>query len=193
VVRAALTSAGLADNLLQRTVCCAAAAEPQRQPDRGDQVNITYEATLQRTRLLLGLTDGAAVIAWADAQLLQLAVAPPALLDVSLTPASDLSAMRMALLPLAGEPEDPAAVSAVLQEVAADLVAGRRLAADTVSVLRQMRRMLPLPVAVDADLDALIDTLMLAEAGIGASVADAEQAVLAWARGQGAQLRRAAV
>ena len=155
-------------------------------------MNLKFEATLQRTRLLLGLTDGAAVIAWADERLLQLATPPSALLDVSLTPASDLSALRIALLPLAGEPEDPEAVTVVLREVAADLVAGRRRAADTVSVLRQMRRMLSLPVAVDTDLDTLIDTLMLAEAGIGASVADAQHAVLEWARGQAAQSERAA-
>ena len=155
-------------------------------------MNLKFEATLYRTRLLLGLTDGATVIAWADERLLRLATPPSALLEVSLTPASDLGALRLALLPLAGEPEDPAAVTVVLQEVAIDLVAGRRRAADTVSVLRQMRRMLALPLALDADLDSLIDTLMLAEVGIGASVADAEHAVLAWARGQAAQAERAA-
>jgi hypothetical protein len=152
---------------------------------------LTSEATLQRTRLLLGLTDGAAVVAWADAHLIEHTDVPAALVDVSLTAPSDLSALRHALLPLATEPADSASIEAVLREVATALVDGKRSASDTVNVLRQMRRMLPLPTATDEELDALVDTLMLAEAGIGATVTEAEAAVYVWAQLQQGLPRRA--
>ena len=142
---------------------------------------LTAEAGLHRTRLLLGLTTGAAVVAWADARILELADVPAALIEVAATPPDDLSALRHALLPLAPEAEVPLLVAQILQDVARDLVAGRRSPADTTTVLGQMRRMLPLPVAVDAELDELIDTLMLAEVGVGTSVPEATDAVVAWA------------
>ena len=157
-----------------------------------NSATLTSEATLQRTRLLLGLTDGAAVIAWADGHLVDHTDVPAALVDVSLTAPSDLSALRHALLPLATEPADSASIDAVLREVAVALVEGKRSASDTVNVLRQMRRMLPLPTATDEELDTLIDTLMLAEVGIGATVPEAEAAVCEWAQTQQGLPRRAA-
>jgi hypothetical protein len=142
---------------------------------------LSDEATLQRTRLLLGLTQGAAVVEWADAHILAMPTVPEALLELSLTSPTDLSALRLALGPLSEEPESPAILQRVLQEVAADLLGGRRNVADTAAVLRQMRLMLRLPAGLDAELDPLIDTLMLAEAGIGVSVGDAEEQVRRWA------------
>ncbi len=153
---------------------------------------LTAEAGLHRTRLLLGLTNGAAVIAWADARILELADVPAALIEVAVTPPDDLSALRHALLPLADEIESPALVEQILRDVAGDLVAGRRSPADTTTVLSQMRRMLPLPSAVDAELDGLIDTLMLAEVGIGASLHEATGAVVAWAQAYSTGARSAA-
>ena len=143
--------------------------------------SLTTQATLHRTRLLLGLTDGASVVAWADATLLASASPPAALIEVSLTPSDDLSALRDALLPISEDPESALVVEAVIHHVAHDLVSGRRGVKDTVSVLRQMRRMLPLPAAVDEEFAELIDALMLAEAGIGHSLADAEAAICRWA------------
>ena len=153
---------------------------------------LTAEAGLHRARLLLGLTTGAAVIAWADARILELADVPDALIEVAATPPDDLSALRHALLPLAPEADESAHVGQILQDVARDLVAGRRSPADTTTVLGQMRRMLPLPVAVDAELDELIDTLMLAEVGIGTSVPEATDTVVAWAQAHANGLKRAA-
>ena len=157
-----------------------------------DSRSLTAEAGLQRTRLLLGLTNGAAVVAWADAHILELADVPAALIEVASTPPDDLSALRHALLPLAPEVESPALVAQILGDVAADLTAGRRSPADTTTVLRQMRRMLQLPVTVDTELDGLIDTLMLAEVGIGASVRDATDAVVAWAQAYTVEAQSAA-
>jgi hypothetical protein len=47
------------------------------------------EATLQRTRLLLGLARGEEVVAWADAWVLAMPSVPSAVVDVSLTPPTD--------------------------------------------------------------------------------------------------------
>ncbi len=156
-----------------------------------DLRTLTAEAALHRTRLLLGLTSGAAVVAWADARILELAEAPVALIEVAATPPDDLTALRHALLPLTPEAESPAIVAQVLRDVAEDLLAGRRSPADTSTVLSQMRRMLPLPRAVDTELDGLIDTLMLAGVGIGASVDEATDAVVAWAQAYAAASQRA--
>ncbi len=145
---------------------------------------LTADATLQRTRLLLGLTNGHAVVAWADACILALDDPPAALLDVSGIEPTDLSALRHALLPLCAEPVDAQTVLVIVREVAAAVVSGQRNAADTAHVFRQMRRMLPLPTRTDHELDALVDTLMLAEAGIGVSVAEAEAGIHRWAQAQ---------
>jgi len=149
--------------------------------------HIQTEATLQRTRLLLGITKGAAVVEWADAQLLALADSPSALTDVSLTDPHDLTALRLALAPLAIDPEPRAIIEQILREVAADLLGERRSTSDTASVLRQMRSMLRVPLDIDASLDELIDPLMLAEVGIGYSVAEASARVQDWARAMIAQ------
>jgi hypothetical protein len=149
-----------------------------------DRRALTQEATLHRTRLLLGLTQGTAVVAWADQRLLDMTNAPLELLDISMTPPGDLSALRLALLPLSEEPESSAVLRIVLGEVARDLLEGRRSVHDTASVLRQMRLMLSLPTLLDAQLDPLIDILMLAEVGIGVTVETAEEGVLRWARTQ---------
>lgn len=143
---------------------------------------LTHEATLHRTRLLLGLIPGADVVAWADARLAEMSAPSAALHDVSLTAPTDLSALRHALLPLAEARESRAVIETILREVASDLVSGRRNVHDTASVLRQMRLMLPLPALVDTELDEMIDVLMLADVGIGASVDEAETAVRKWAR-----------
>lgn len=145
-------------------------------------IALKTEATLHRTRLLLGLTQGTAVVAWADARLIELSNVPDALLEVSLTPPEDLSALRHALLPLADEHASATVLESVRRDVATDLQAGRRGVKATASILRQMRSMLPLPKLMDATLDSLTDGLMLAEAGIGVTIEDAEQAVVTWAR-----------
>lgn len=138
------------------------------------------EATLHRTALLLGLTTGVEVVAWADARLHTEDEPPHALIELSLTGPSDLSALRIALEPLAIEPVPPDVVHEMLLRAARDLAAGRRNVHDTVHLLRQMRGMLPLSVELDAELDHLTDAHMLAQVGIGPSVEEVESTIRHW-------------
>lgn len=138
------------------------------------------DATELRTALLLGLRQGPAAVAWADAMIHQLADPPAALFEVSLTPADDLSALRHALAPLCHDPVPERTVRAMLALAAADLDQGRRGAADTVRVLAQMRRLLPLPGALAEAMDDLEDGHMLALAGLGLTVEEAEARVRGW-------------
>ena len=55
------------------------------------------QATFYRAALLLGLIPGKAVQHWADAIIHREEAPAPALFDVTLTPADDLSAMRGAI------------------------------------------------------------------------------------------------
>lgn len=149
---------------------------------QAQHAELRFEATRQRTALLLGLTGGEAVVAWADECLLADPAPHPALFDVSLTAPSDLSALRIALAPLADEPVPVEVVDAMLVRTAADLLDGRRSVADSMNILRQMRQMLPLSPALDGELDALVDAHMLAVVGIGETVDAVETRVVDWMR-----------
>ncbi len=138
------------------------------------------EATFQRTALLLGLTNGHAVVSWADERLHTEAEPPAALAEVALTPPSDLSALRIALEPLADEPVTESIVRAMLREAALAVAADRRTVADTVHLFRQMRSMLPLTAELDEELDELTDVHMLAQVGIGPTVEEVETRIRAW-------------
>jgi hypothetical protein len=144
-------------------------------------------ATDHRTALLLGLRAGAAVVAWADEVIHAVGDPPTALFEVSLTPPDDLSALRDALAPLCVDPVPDRTIGAMLELVAADLASGRRNAADTVRVLAQMRRLLPLRGALADMLDQLEDGHMLAIAGLGLTVEEAEQRVHEWMRAMGSR------
>jgi hypothetical protein len=143
------------------------------------------EATEQTTALLLGLRNGAAVVAWADAAIHATDAPDAALYEVSLTPPGDLSALRHALTTLAHDPVPERTVRLMLALAADDLAAGRRGAADTLRVLAQMRRMLPLPPAVGDAIDRLKADHMLAEVGLGVTVAEAESRVREWLQPMG--------
>ncbi|MBK7907536.1 MAG: hypothetical protein IPJ78_13380 [Gemmatimonadetes bacterium] len=143
------------------------------------------EATEQTTALLLGLRNGASVVAWADAAIHASDAPDAALYEVSLTPPGDLSALRHALAPLAHDPVPERTVRAMLALAADDLAAGRRRADDTVRVLAQMRRMLPLPADVGESIDRLKDGHMLAEVGLGMTVDEAESRVREWLQSMG--------
>ncbi len=145
------------------------------------------DATEHSTALLLGLRQGAAVVAWADAAIEATVDPPPALFDVSLTAPDDLSALRHALAPLCHHPVPERTVRAMLTLAADDLAAGRRDAANTVHVLAQMRRLLPLTGALAEMMDHLEDGHMLAIAGLGVTVAEAEHRVHEWLRTMGSR------
>ena len=141
---------------------------------------LRVDATFHRTALLLGLTNGQAVVAWADERLHTEAEPPAALVEVALTPPSDLSALRIALEPLADEPVTESIVRAMLRETALALADERRNVTDTVHLFRQMRSMLPLTAELDEELDEFTDAHMLAQVGIGPTVDEVEARISAW-------------
>jgi hypothetical protein len=145
------------------------------------------QATDHSVALLLGLRQGAAVVAWADERIHAADDPPSALFDISLTPPDDLSALRHALAPLCHHPVPETTIRAMLALAAADLAEGRRDAANTVRVLAQMRRLLPLTGALADMMDHLEDGHMLAVAGLGVTVAEAEQLVRDWLRTMGSR------
>jgi len=122
-------------------------------------------AAFFRTALLLGLVSPPSVIAWADGVIQGDSVPPPAIFDVALAGA-ELTAVRMALQPLATDPEPWSVLQAVLALAARDLGADRRTVDDTMRVLAQFRRLPAVPGSVEAELDVLEDDHMLAQAGV---------------------------
>ena len=144
-------------------------------------------AALHRANLLLGLDRGESVVAWADAIIASEADPPHDLLDLAMTPADDLSALRHALLPLA-EPESAALVRAVLDRTGRDLASGRRSAADTVTVLAQIRHGLIPPGKLDRQIDHFHHEFLLATARVaGDPVAVGDRLTVWLARFGGAE------
>lgn len=119
---------------------------------------LALDATYHRTALLLGLTRGEAVVAWAESVIHREATPPHALLELALVPASDLSALRHALWPLCIDPEPLPVIERILALVHDDFAHGRRSLDDTVTVLRQLRSMVRMPRPLyDAINDVLVD------------------------------------
>lgn len=147
--------------------------------------DLREQATDHSVALLLGLRQGAAVVAWADEMIHESLDPPTELFDISLTPPDDLSALRHALHPLCHDPVPERTIRAMLALTADDLASGRRDAANTVRVLAQMRRLLPLTGALAEMMDQLEDGHMLAIAGLGVTVAEAERHVYEWLRTMG--------
>ena len=137
-------------------------------------------ATFHRAALLLGITDGATVVAWA-AEALEADPAPPhEITDIVLVPPGDLTAMRAALQPLAAAAEPPRVLRALLGVIARDLHDGRRSVKDTVTVLSQVRRQVAIPQQMHWALDTIEDDCMLANAGVTTDLAECEGRVRAW-------------
>jgi len=117
----------------------------------------SLEATCFRTALLLGLIRGGRVQLWAEEAIAREAEPPAALIDVVSAAPTDLSELRHALWPLVIEPVPAVVLKAMFGLLHADLSAGQRSLADTITVLRQMRSMLKLPADIYSDLN---DTLV---------------------------------
>lgn len=143
-------------------------------------MNDRDDATFLRAALLLGLISGQDVVRWADERIHHDVSPAPAIYDLALTPAADLSAVRIALQPLADEAESPVIVGRLLAVVHRDLATGRRSVADTVRVFAQMRGLIVLPDSVRAELDVFEDTHMLAVSGVEGEVAAVERNVREW-------------
>lgn len=150
--------------------------------------NYPQHASLHRAALLMGLTNGASVIAWADDAIANDADAPAELFELAMVPPHDLSELRHALQPLAARAESRgevrgeslAVVRALLDRARNDLVQGKRSVLDTITVLAQARRFLTLPSEYLEVIDTLQDDHMLATAGITGDVADVETRVRCW-------------
>lgn len=130
----------------------------------------TQLAAFHRAALLLGLTNGATVIAWADDIIARDADVPKQLLDLAMISPDDLSELRHALQPIAAPTESPALLHALFDRARADLASGRRSAADTITVLRQARSFLAVPTDEYDAIALLQNDHMLATAGVIGSV-----------------------
>lgn len=141
--------------------------------------HLKREAAFHRAALLLGLEAGPATVAWAEAALATLDKPSAELIDVAMTPATDLSALRHALA-LVEEP-DPAGLPIALADRAArELREGRRNLHDTFTVLAQLRRSLPVPAAVALRLAEFDNGYLLARARLGADEAEVGAELVAW-------------
>lgn len=138
------------------------------------------QATFHRAALMLGLTSGEFVVAWADTILASDPEPPHAITEVALVPPGDLTALRAALQPLAAESESNAVLRALIGIAARDLARGRRSLRDTVTVLSQVRRGLSIPGAMQWAIDTLEDDYMLASAGVTNDLDVVEARVRAW-------------
>ena len=138
------------------------------------------QATFHRAALMLGLTSGEFVIAWADTIISTDPAPPPAISEVSLVPPGDLTALRAALQPLAARTESNAVLRAVIGIAARDLARGGRSVKDTVTVLSQVRRGLTIPDAMQWAIDTIEDDHMLATGGVTNDLDAVEARVRAW-------------
>jgi hypothetical protein len=139
-----------------------------------------HDATFYRAALLLGLVPGEHVVAWADQVIHHEPHPPVEIYVVAMTPAGDLTRLRDALLPLAQETESPDVVRELLGIVARDLNDGRRNVEDTMRVLTQARRLLPVPADWERAIDSLVDDHMLATAGVGGDLDEIGARARAW-------------
>ena len=118
-------------------------------------MNCREQATFYRAALLLGLIRGDHVIAWADRVLGADSDVAPALVEISTTPADDLTLLRQRLLLVGSERESETVVCALVGLVHQDLSSGRRSMGDTMTVLKQLRSF----IKVSPELNDLLKTL----------------------------------
>ena len=148
-------------------------SDDNRNVDRDD-------ATFLRAALLIGVVRPEAAIAWADRIIERDHDVDPHVIELSLTSADDFSAVRHALYPLANPTESTEIVRRLLTVIAQDFVNGRRNAMDTLRVLHQMRRLIPVPDEYKAELTAVEMSHMLASAGVEGRLETAEARLHSW-------------
>ena len=142
-------------------------------------VDYGERATFYRAALLLGLIRGDSVIAWADGTLASDPEVPPALVEISTTPAEDLTLLRQRLLLVGFERESDAVVRALAGLVHRDLASGRRTMGDTMTVLKQLRAFIKVTPALNDRLKTLgVDVAITAPGS--PERAHAEARVRAW-------------
>lgn len=137
------------------------------------------QASLFRAALLLGLVRGPDVVGWADQVLAGDAAAPAAFIEIATTPPDDLTRLREQLLDVCGAGESEAVVRRLLALVHADLAAGCRSFADTMTVLKQIRAFVTLTRDMNEQVKGLGVDVTLARLGTGDPAA-AERRVREW-------------
>lgn len=143
-------------------------------------MNYPELAAYHRAALLLGLTTGDVVIAWADNIIANDSEVSGPFLDLSMIPPHDLSELRHALEPLSARTDSLSLLRALFDIARRDELSGKRAALDTITVLRQARSCLKLPEAYSVAIQTLDNDHMLARAGIEQDVVDVERRVRAW-------------
>ncbi|MBC8086153.1 MAG: hypothetical protein H7Z40_02740 [Phycisphaerae bacterium] len=143
-------------------------------------MTLPQQAAFHRAALLLGLTTGDAVIAWADSIIARDDEQPSALLDLAMIPPHDLSELRHALEPIATRVDSPDMLRALFDIARRNLQNGERSSADTITVLSQARSFFKLPDDYSVAIQTLANDHMLAVAGLRGEVADVEAGVAAW-------------
>ena len=116
------------------------------------KTNDSERAAYYRLALYLGLESGEAAVAWADELVSATASPSDALIELAMTKPGDVTSLRHALLPLAGERPSDAVVGEVLGIIAEHWHGGRRSFADTITVLKQLRDTRLLAPAIAEDL-----------------------------------------
>jgi len=122
---------------------------------RGELTDYREQAAFYRAALLLGLLPGSLVVNWADAAIGRDPEAPPPFVEIASTPATDITALRHALLQLCDDRPSDGVIQALLDLIGRDLASGRRGLRDTMTVLRQVRGFLALTPALNDEIRSL--------------------------------------
>ncbi|MEO7999061.1 MAG: hypothetical protein ABI852_16530 [Gemmatimonadaceae bacterium] len=138
------------------------------------------QAAFHRAALLLGLTNGKEVLAWADHVIMQDADAPHGFVELSLVPADDLSELRHALQPMAALIESPLILPALFDRVRDDFHTGSRTAKDSLTVLSQVRGFMKVPAQLSEEIATLVNAHMLATAHVTGDISETETRVREW-------------
>ena len=101
------------------------------------------------------MLPGSLVVGWADAAIGGDPEAPPPFIEIASTSATDMTALRHALLQLCDDRPSDAVIQALFGLIGRDLASGRRGLRDTMTVLRQVRGFLALTPAFNDDLRSL--------------------------------------
>ncbi len=140
----------------------------------------SQQATFNRAALLLGLTSGEEVVAWADSIIASDVHAPGDLLTLSMVEPGDLSELRHALWPLTNGGESLAIIRALFDILRRHLQSGTRSAADTLRVLSQASALLAMPEIYAREIATLRADHMLAVARVTGHTSDVETHTKQW-------------
>ena len=139
--------------------------------------DVSFEADVLRTALLLGLVREQEIIAWADALLLAGVGPHDALAEVALA-RPELTAVREALHPLTDPPDPERLPTALLAFLAADPGVAHLGARDRIAILGQLRR----EHRLSPSLEAAVKQLELASTDTALSKQSLDDEVTAWLR-----------